>query len=78
MRNRRGFLELGAGIVLAVVASLLWGLEESVMSLPAVLRSLVCGTGIFAAWALVCWTLQPDARFQALRKRLKRIDWGGS
>jgi hypothetical protein len=41
MRNRRWFAELGVGVVLALVASLLWGFDESVVSLAAVLRSLV-------------------------------------
>src|SRR5512137_1738608 len=52
MRNRRWFAELGVGVILALVASLLWGLDESAVSLPAVLRSLACGSGIFAAWLL--------------------------
>ena len=78
MRIRRWVVELGAGVVLAVVAGVLWGLYEAVVSLPAVLRSLAWGVGIFAAWVLVCWALHPAAGLQDLRKRLKRIDRGGS
>jgi hypothetical protein len=78
MHNRRWVLELGG--VLALVASALWGLDEPVVSLPAVLRSAAWGIGIFSAWFLAwAWTLHHDHDAQEHERlsQLRRIDDGG-
>jgi hypothetical protein len=65
MRDRRWILELG--VVLAAVASVLWGLAEPRVSLPALLRSMTWGVGIFAAWTLAwAWALHHDAEWRDL------------
>jgi hypothetical protein len=76
MRDRRWVLELG--VVLAAVASVLWGVSEPRVSLPALLRSMTWGVGIFAAWTLAwAWALHHDAEWRDLRRRLRRIDRSG-
>jgi hypothetical protein len=78
MHIRRWVLELG--VVLAVIASALWGLDEPVVSLPAVLRSTAWGIGIFSLW-LLAWAgalhHDHDAQQRDRLRQLRRIDGGG-
>jgi hypothetical protein len=70
------FVQLG--MILAGVATVLWGITEPRVSLAGGLRSVTWGVAIFAAWLLVCWVLHPGTQHRDLRNRLKRTDWGGS
>jgi hypothetical protein len=78
MDNRRWVLELG--MVLALVASALWGLDEPVVSLPAVLSSTAWGLGIFSLW-LLGWASavhhDHNAEQRDRLRRLRRIDGDG-